>query len=240
MRRLLAAALVLLGVAAGAQAPEFDVVSIKLYAGRLPPQAKVNLLTVPAQGGEMRGSPTTAVGLILVAFRDKGIMRADQVIGFPSWADSTRFEFLGTVDHSMSRETLLAQLPAMLRGTLENRFRLKAHIEQRSTPVYALVVARADGRLGPAVKESAAVDCEAATAKFRETLKGLSSPEVIARLKAMPMPCSTSSAPGRIGGACGSTRCAYVRARRRSSGARSDRTHRPLRLRADMDTARRA
>jgi bla regulator protein BlaR1 len=37
----------------------------------------------------------------------------------------------------------------MLRYLLEDRFRLNAHKEQRPTLVYALVISRSDGRLGP-------------------------------------------------------------------------------------------
>jgi uncharacterized protein (TIGR03435 family) len=41
---------------------------------------------------------------------------------------------------------------------LEERFGLAAHVEQRRRPTYALRVARADGTLGPALRQ-APVDC---------------------------------------------------------------------------------
>lgn len=55
------------------------------------------------------------------------------------------------------------QLPALLRGVLEDRFSLKAHVERRPFPMYVLVTARNDGRLGarlrPSVTDCGAVVC---------------------------------------------------------------------------------
>ncbi|HEX4347718.1 MAG TPA: TIGR03435 family protein [Vicinamibacterales bacterium] len=152
--------------------------------------------------GEVKGSPITAMRLVLNAFRESCITRADQVIGAPSWADNTRFEFVATVDHSMSREVVLAQASPMIRHVLEDRFKLAARVEQRPMPVYALVTARADGRLGPSVKESpvSAADCAAFEARRSADIKGLSAAETIARLKMSPSPCSTSAAPGHLSG----------------------------------------
>lgn len=48
----------------------------------------------------------------------------------------------------------------MLRALLADRFKLKVHTESREMPVYALTLARGDGRLGPQLKR-AAVDCGA-------------------------------------------------------------------------------
>jgi uncharacterized protein (TIGR03435 family) len=42
----------------------------------------------------------------------------------------------------------------MLRGLLADRFKLKSHAETREVPIYALVVARDNGRLGPKLKAS--------------------------------------------------------------------------------------
>src|SRR5581483_4755160 len=46
---------------------------------------------------------------------------------------------------------------------LEDRFKLAAHVETREFPVYALVLARSDGRLGPNLHRSqlTEADCEA-------------------------------------------------------------------------------
>ena len=60
----------------------------------------------------------------------------------------------------------------MLRGLLADRFKLVVHNETRELPIYALVKARSDGRLGPQINP-AAVDCAAA--------RGRGAPPTIAR-----------------------------------------------------------
>jgi len=52
----------------------------------------------------------------------------------------------------------------MLQSLLGDRFNLVVRPESRNLPVYALVVARRDGKLGPGIRP-AAVDCESITAK---------------------------------------------------------------------------
>ena len=51
----------------------------------------------------------------------------------------------------------------MLRALLADRFKLAAHNESRELPIYALVKARSDGKLGPELRPSA-VDCAAIAA----------------------------------------------------------------------------
>jgi uncharacterized protein (TIGR03435 family) len=51
----------------------------------------------------------------------------------------------------------------MVRGLLAERFNLAVHREQREMPVYSLVVARDDRRLGPSLHAST-TDCASATA----------------------------------------------------------------------------
>jgi uncharacterized protein (TIGR03435 family) len=87
-------------------------------------------------------------------------VRPYQLIGLPDWADSARFDVTATVNFPASRQ----EMNTMLQSVLADRFDLVAHRDTRDLPVYALVPARADGRLGPNI-HPAAVDCEAVNAK---------------------------------------------------------------------------
>jgi uncharacterized protein (TIGR03435 family) len=58
-------------------------------------------------------------------------------------------------------------LPPLLRSLLAERFRLQAHTESRELPVYDLVLARDDGRLGPDLKPSTS-DCSKADERLAE------------------------------------------------------------------------
>jgi uncharacterized protein (TIGR03435 family) len=69
-----------------------------------------------------------------------------QMISVPGWAHSTRYNIEATfVDAPTSND----DVRAMLQNLLAERFGLRSHREQRELPMYALVVAREDRRLGP-------------------------------------------------------------------------------------------
>ncbi len=67
----------------------------------------------------------------------------------------------------------------MLRAMLAGRFQLKVHIEQREQPVFDLVLARKDGKLGPGLTSSDA-NCDTPPAPSTER----------ADLSAPPPPCT--------------------------------------------------
>ena len=77
-------------------------------------------------------------------------LRSFQVVGGPSWIDGERFDLNARAPESTPSKEILA----MLRTLLAQRFKLVTHVEQREQPVYALVTARGDGRLGPQMKAS--------------------------------------------------------------------------------------
>ena len=77
----------------------------------------------------------------------------------PDWAIRNRYDI--TVKPPAG--TPPAQLQEMWRTLFKDRLRLEAHNEMRETAIYALVVARADGRLGPQIKKSPH-DCDALAA----------------------------------------------------------------------------
>jgi uncharacterized protein (TIGR03435 family) len=70
-------------------------------------------------------------------------LRQYQIEGGPDWITSTRFDIVAKEPDGVP--------PAarMMHALLADRFKLRVHAETRQMPVYALVVQRADRRLGP-------------------------------------------------------------------------------------------
>jgi uncharacterized protein (TIGR03435 family) len=81
-----------------------------------------------------------------------GQLQDFQVVGGPDWINSDRFDIEAKpeVGGPMTPQVL----QSIFRQLLEDRFALKAHNETREMPIYALVLARSDGRLGPNLKPS--------------------------------------------------------------------------------------
>jgi len=77
-----------------------------------------------------------------------------QVVGGPDWISTDRFDVVAKAPDGAPPD----QTRAMVRALLKERFKLVAHMETRDTPIYALVRARADDRLGPRLKPST-TDC---------------------------------------------------------------------------------
>jgi uncharacterized protein (TIGR03435 family) len=84
-----------------------------------------------------------------------GISQPSRLAGVPDWANSERFDIVARGD-----VTSLQDRRAMLQALLADRFKLADHTEQRSLPIYTLLLARSDGKLGPSLKSSTA-DCAA-------------------------------------------------------------------------------
>jgi uncharacterized protein (TIGR03435 family) len=80
-------------------------------------------------------------------------------IAGPDWIKSARFD----IDAKTPGQVPVDRAMSMLRQLLAQRFALKVHHEMREHPVYALVVARTDRRLGPQLKPQA-IDCSTLTA----------------------------------------------------------------------------
>ncbi len=85
-----------------------------------------------------------------------------QIEGGPAWMSSDRFDVTAKAEGEIAPvgpgQTGPIQL--MMQSLLEDRFKLKVHRETKEMPIYALVLARSDGRLGPQIEPST-VDCAA-------------------------------------------------------------------------------
>jgi uncharacterized protein (TIGR03435 family) len=132
----------------------FDVVSVKRNVSNTlgsdvtqRPDGGLTMLNIPAMTLIARAYDTAPVDMV----------------GLPEWARTERYDLNATA--SLSNPTP-EQRAAMMRKMLEDRFKLVAHVEQRETPVYDLMLARKDGQLGPNIKRSEG-DCEAKAAADR-------------------------------------------------------------------------
>jgi uncharacterized protein (TIGR03435 family) len=153
--RAIAILLCLAGVPAAAQPPvlpSFDVVSIKVNAS-----GDENFGFTPRPGGVLIATNVTARHIVTFAYS----MQNSRVEGGAEWLDSVRFDITAKASAAATPEQMLL----MLRTLLADRFKLVMRVEARDTPVFALVRARADGRLGPQLHVSSTVDCDAARAE---------------------------------------------------------------------------
>lgn len=87
-------------------------------------------------------------------------VRPFQLIGLPDWTDAARFDVMATTSAPASPQ----DMNAMLQGVLSDRFTFTAHRDRLELPVYALVLSRRHGKLGPGIR-SAHIDCESVAAK---------------------------------------------------------------------------
>ena len=162
MRGLVAliAAISLSPIPAHAQTPgsAFEVASIK--SNKSGPQA---VQRVSMQAGD-RVSMTNVPLRTLVQVAYPGM---SDITGGPHWMgvagpnlDADRFDLVAKAEAPAT----LAQLQGMLQTLLADRFKLVVHTQTKRVPVYALVLARADGRLGPNL-DAAAADCASLRAR---------------------------------------------------------------------------
>jgi uncharacterized protein (TIGR03435 family) len=111
-----------------------------------------------------------------------------QIVGGPDWQAQDRFDITARAPEGSTQPQMLA----MVQTLLADRFKLRVHRETRDLPVYALVLARSDRRLGPKM-QPASVDC-AALAAARSRGENPPIPQPIGE---RPV-CGAQANPGRL------------------------------------------
>ena len=129
-------------------APSFEVASVKPNTSG----SRSSSTRTPSGGRRFTGTNVTVRQLILGAYNLRGL----QLIGGPGWIDSDRFD----IDASAPEDASPDQILPMMRALLADRFKLVVHTETKEQPIYALMFARPDKKLGPEIKEST-LDCDA-------------------------------------------------------------------------------
>ena len=132
------------GIAQSAPAA-FEVVSIKPRVGEPTIEA-----ARPAAPDRYEDPDTTLHFVIRWAYD----LFDFELVGGPDWLDVKRWEISAKAPAPVAR----GAMRPLVRRMLADRFALKAHMETRELPIYELVLARSDARLGPKIKRSA-VDC---------------------------------------------------------------------------------
>ena len=123
----------------------FDVTSVKANTSG---SGMVRML--PAANGGWQAENVSAGMLVRLAYQ----LQDNQLVGGPKWLFDDRFDVMGTGTAPGRDGPLFDKLKSML----TDRFKLVAHMETREQSMYALVLARRDGKLGEKMTPSTA-DC---------------------------------------------------------------------------------
>jgi uncharacterized protein (TIGR03435 family) len=117
-----------------------------------------------------------AVNVPLGLLLRQALQKSDyQIVGIPGWVDTVRYSIRATAPESAPP----AANTTMLRNLLKDRFQLATHVETRELPIFNLVVARTDGRLGPDLKRTPAecvADIEERNAAAKAAAAGRGAP----------------------------------------------------------------
>jgi len=169
-----------------AAAPAFEVASVKPSD----PNASSGVLgSIPSMRPQGAGGiAVTNMPLRLLVRMAYGVQDF-QLVGGPSWQMSSKFDITAKAPEGSTKTT--QDLIPMMKTLLTDRFKLKTHTETRELPVYALVLSRNDGKLGPDMKPSSS-DCSdpaAAQKRTEELAKGGGAALIQMMAKGETIPC---------------------------------------------------
>jgi uncharacterized protein (TIGR03435 family) len=152
--------------------PAFDVASVK--ANHSGDEESASFVQ---PGGRYTATNVTVRMLVKSAYG----LHDDQLVGGPSWIDKERFDVAAMAEGYTTASAFRDHARLMLRPLLADRFKLVLRRERRDLPVYAIVLAAADGHLGPQLHRSDPGGC-AGPAKATPAVAGAGEP-------AIPLPC---------------------------------------------------
>jgi len=137
-----------------ADKPKFEVASVRQNTND---DGKITI-------GIQPGGRFTAVGVPLwELLRMAFAVQRTQIVGAADWTETVRYDITAKAEGDIPRTppgSPPGPLNFMLQDLLEDRFKLRTHRETRELPIYALMLARGDKKLGAGLRPSA-VDCAA-------------------------------------------------------------------------------
>lgn len=155
--------------------PAYEVVSIQ--------QNRDNPLSPPAMDVRPNGSlalwNVPIMALLSLAYPGQAPV---DMVNLPGWATTERYDVNATAPLSAATQD---QRSAMIRTMLAERLKMTVHFETRNQPVYDLIMARPDKRLGPMMKPSE-VDCVAREAAERAAAEAARAAGVVPPIPARP------------------------------------------------------
>ena len=109
-------------------------------------------------GGRLVTSNFTLRSLVLFSYG----LQPQHLVGAPDWIDSARYDITAQAagEFPIAEPGTVGPPQLMMQRLLAERFRLAVHTEARELPIFALTLARSDGRLGPQISK-ATIDCQA-------------------------------------------------------------------------------
>jgi uncharacterized protein (TIGR03435 family) len=137
------------------QAPAADVPQAFEVASVRPNKSGAQASSIRRQpGGGLTATNMPLRALITFAFQ----LQPFQVVGDPAWIRNEHFDIVAKMEGNPAPVApfsgRLDPLMLAMQTLLAERFKLTVHHETREMDIYALVLARADGKLGPALKPS--------------------------------------------------------------------------------------
>jgi uncharacterized protein (TIGR03435 family) len=127
--------------------PSFEVASVKpTAAGPVSIGVFGGAALRFTPGGAFEANNVTLGSIIRFAYG----LRDFQTVGAPEWVDTDRFDIQARGPQGAAE----SDAPRRLQSLLAERFALKVHRETRNGQTYALVLARANGSLGPRLRQS--------------------------------------------------------------------------------------
>jgi uncharacterized protein (TIGR03435 family) len=143
--------------ASGAATPSFEVASVKPNTSGQP-FIRFGLLP----GGRFNAENVPLRQLIVFAYAP---LQSFQIEGGPAWIGADRFDVTAKAEGEIPRTVpgTVGPVQLMMRSLLAERFKLVTHSDTKEQPIYNLVVARSDGRLGARIEPSK-TDCAAQAA----------------------------------------------------------------------------
>jgi uncharacterized protein (TIGR03435 family) len=177
--------------------PSFEVASVRPSNPNPDPSNPLSMiaLMLPQPGGRFTATNTPLRLLVMTAFELK---QDAQLVGGPPALMGAKYDITARVANTAT--IAMKDLPQLLRALLAERFKLKTHTETRELPVYDLVLARSDGRLGPDMAPSKS-DCPSSDEIAAQQGAALAKGDV-ASFMGKPAPCmittDTSGGPRNL------------------------------------------